>query len=62
VLPTPSGSLCPRDEIRAEVKRCTDVGRDLSGYFYAVGNHIPYNVPIENALFYFELIQEMGRR
>jgi len=51
-----------RDEICAEVKRCTDVGRDLPGYFYAVGNHIPYNVPIENALFYFELIQEMGKR
>jgi hypothetical protein len=30
--------------------------------FFAVGNHIPYNVPIEHAMFYFELIEEMGWR
>jgi len=29
---------------------------------FAVGNHIPYNVPIENAMVYFELIEGMGRR
>ena len=50
------------DDIVAEVKRCADIGRDLPGYFFAVGNHIPYNVPIENALLYFELIKEMGKR
>jgi hypothetical protein len=31
-------------------------------YFFAVGNHIPYTVPIENALLHFELIEEMGKR
>ncbi len=51
-----------RDEIVAEVKRCADIGRKLPGYFFAVGNHIPYNVPIENAMLYFELIEEMGKR
>jgi hypothetical protein len=30
--------------------------------FFAVGNHIPYNVPIENAMFCFELIEKMGKR
>ncbi len=51
-----------RDEIRDEVKRCADIGRDLPGYFFAVGNHIPYNVPVENALLYFDLIEEYGKR
>lgn len=50
------------DEICAEVERCTRVGKDCPGYFYAVGNHIPYNVPVENAELYFELIEELGRR
>jgi hypothetical protein len=51
-----------RDEIRAEVERCTRIGKPLPGYFYAVGNHIPFNVPVENALLYYELIDEMGKR
>ena len=46
----------------AEVKRCADIGRKLPGYFFAVGNHIPYNVPIENAMLYLALIEDMGRR
>ncbi len=37
------------DEVRAEVKRCMDLGRDCPGFFFAVGNHIPPNVPVENA-------------
>jgi hypothetical protein len=36
-------------EVRAEVKRCLDLGRHCPGYFFAVGNHIPPNVPIANA-------------
>jgi len=34
----------------------------LPGYLLAVGNRIRYNVPIENAVLYFELIEDMGRR
>ncbi|MFQ6133936.1 MAG: uroporphyrinogen decarboxylase family protein [Armatimonadota bacterium] len=50
------------DQVRAEVQRCADLGRDCPGYFFAVGNHIPHNVPLENALYYLELIQELGQR
>ena len=39
-----------------------DTGWDLPGSFFAVQNRIAYNVPIENALFYFELIGEMEKR
>jgi len=50
------------EEIRAEVKRCADLGRDCPGYFFAVGNHIPYVVPIPNVECYFEACQEYGKR
>lgn len=48
--------------IRNEVKRCADVGRDLPGYFFAVGNHIPYTVPIPSVKCYLEAIEEFGVR
>ncbi len=48
--------------IRNEVKRCADVGRDLPGYFFAVGNHIPYTVPIPSVNCYLEAIEEFGIR
>ncbi len=51
-----------REKIYQDVKRCADIGRDLPGYFFAVGNHIPSNVPVENALYYFQLIRELGKR
>lgn len=50
------------EEIRAEVKRCADIGRPCPGYFFAVGNHIPHNVPLESVEVYLEAIREMGRR
>jgi len=50
------------EEIRAEVKRCADLGRDSPGYFFAVGNHIPYTVPIPSIECYLEATQEYGKR
>jgi hypothetical protein len=49
-------------EIRAEVERCASLGRDCPGYFFAVGNHIPYNVPVEAIATYADAIEELGRR
>lgn len=46
----------------AEVKRCVDLGRDCPGYFFAVGNHIPANVPVENADACTEAYLEMRKR
>jgi len=51
-----------REGIHAEVKRCADLGRDCPGYFFAVGNHIPPNVPLENALYYLDCITRLGKR
>lgn len=51
-----------KEDIRQEVKRCIDLGRDCPGYFMAVGNHIPANTPIENALWYNEFYEKYSRR
>ncbi|HPI73707.1 MAG TPA: uroporphyrinogen decarboxylase family protein [bacterium] len=51
-----------RDEIRNEVKRCMEIGKAHPGFFMAVGNHIPANTPVDNALFYQEMYQELSRR
>jgi len=51
-----------KEDIYREVKRCADLGRDCPGYFFAVGNHIPHNVPLDNALYYLELIEKLGKR
>ena len=51
-----------RNDIRAEVKRCLDLGRDCPGYFFAVGNHIPHNISIENAEACMEAYFEFRQR
>lgn len=52
----------PQETIRAEVERCMKVGKKCPGWFMAVGNHIPSNTPVENALYYDELYRQMGAR
>ncbi len=54
--------LGTKEEIRAEVERCMRVGRNCPGFFMAVGNHIPPNTPVENALYYNEVYEELSRR
>ncbi|HEY5584400.1 MAG TPA: uroporphyrinogen decarboxylase family protein [Ruminiclostridium sp.] len=51
-----------KEQIRAEVKRCIDIGKNCPGFFMAVGNHIPSNTPVENALYYNEVYEELSRR
>ena len=51
-----------RDDINAEVKRCMDIGRKHPGFIMAVGNHIPQNTPVANALCYNEAYEKMSRR
>ena len=51
-----------RDDVRREVKRCLDLGRSCPGYFFAVGNHIPPNVPIASAQACIEAYREMRGR
>jgi hypothetical protein len=51
--------LGSKEQIRGEVKRCMAIGRDCPGFFMAVGNHIPANTPVENALHYNEAYEEL---
>jgi hypothetical protein len=48
-----------RTQIRAEVERCLSLGRGCPGFFMAVGNHIPPNTPVENALYYNQVYEEL---
>ncbi|HOP11550.1 MAG TPA: uroporphyrinogen decarboxylase family protein [Oscillospiraceae bacterium] len=54
--------LGSKEDIRNEVKRCMDIGKNCPGFFMAVGNHIPANTPVENALYYNEVYEELSRR
>jgi hypothetical protein len=49
-------------EIEDEVLRCLRIGRECPGYFMAVGNQIPYNIPLENVELYLELSSKHARR
>ena len=51
-----------KEQIRAEVQRCMDIGKDCLGFFMAVGNHIPANTPVENAIYYDEVYKELAQR
>lgn len=48
-----------QDQICAEVERCMELGRNCPGFFMAVGNHIPPNTPVENALYYNQVYEEL---
>ena len=51
-----------RAQIRGEVERCMSIGKSYPGFFMAVGNHIPSNTPVENALYYNEVYEELSLR
>ena len=51
-----------REEIYGEVKHCMDIGKDCPGFIMAVGNHIPANTPVENALYYNECYEKLRKR
>lgn len=51
-----------RADIRAEVERCMEIGKKYPGFIMAVGNHIPANTPVENALYYNEVYMELAQR
>ncbi len=51
-----------KEDIRREVQRCMNIGRDCPGFIMAVGNHIPANTPVDSCLWYDEFCKEYGRR
>jgi hypothetical protein len=51
-----------KEEIRAEVRRCMEIGKECPGFFMAVGNHIPSNTPVDHCLWYNEAYEKMSVR
>lgn len=51
-----------KDDIYREVKRCMDIGKNCPGFILAVGNHIPSNTPIDNAMHYNDAYMQMRYR
>lgn len=50
------------EDIEREVARCLAVGRGCPGFFFAVGNHIPPNVPLANADACMEAYRRLRKR
>ena len=50
------------EQIRHEIDRTLELARGCSGFFFVVGNHIPSNVPVDNALFYFDYLSKHWTR
>ena len=51
-----------KEDIYKEVKRCMDIGKRYPGFIMAVGNHIPPNTPVDNALYYNEVYLKLSKR
>ncbi len=51
-----------KEEIESEVKYVINKYKDYPGFVLAVGNHIPPNTPVENAIWYNEMYEKYGRR
>ncbi|MBI5094210.1 MAG: hypothetical protein HZB26_17445 [Candidatus Hydrogenedentes bacterium] len=51
-----------REEIQAQIDATLELAFDCPGFMCAVGNHIPSNVPVDNALFYLEYLRRRWRR
>jgi len=48
--------------IQAQVDATLELCADCPGFVFAVGNHVPSNVPVENALFYFDYLSSHWHR
>jgi uroporphyrinogen-III decarboxylase len=51
-----------REAIRAEIDATLALVKWCPGFAFAVGNHIPSNVPVENAMFYVDYLRERWGR
>ena len=51
-----------KDQIKAEIDATLELAFDCPGFMFAVGNHIPSNVPIDNALFFIQYLREHWNR
>ena len=46
------------EDVKKEVRRCTDAGQDYPGYIFKCSNDLPHNIPLENIEGYFDTFAE----
>ena len=46
-----------REQIQDEIDATLSLAERCAGFMFAVGNHIPSNIPVESALFYLDYLQ-----
>ena len=51
-----------KEEIKNEVKRCVDIGKEYPGYFFGFPNTIPNNISLENIEYFYECFEELRER
>jgi len=51
-----------KEDIKREVEVTLKIAKKCPGFIFAVGNHIPSNVPLENALFYIDHLKKNWKR
>lgn len=51
-----------KEQIKHEIDETLKIAKDCPGFMFAVGNHIPSNIPVDNALFYFDYLSKNWRR
>lgn len=49
-------------QIKAEIDATLKIAYGCPGFMFAVGNHIPSNIPVANGLFYFDYLRKHWRR
>jgi len=54
-----NGNLCLEE---AMVREMAEVGRDMPGYFFCVGNHLTWDLPPEGVKAYFDAAEKYGVR
>ena len=51
-----------KDAIKQQIDETLAIAKACPGFMFAVGNHIPSNVPVDNALFFFDYLRQNWRR
>jgi uroporphyrinogen-III decarboxylase len=51
-----------RSDIQREIDQTITIVKDCPGFMFAIGNHMPANIPVDNALFYFDYLREKWYR
>ncbi len=47
-----------KPDIERQIDATIELAANCPGFIFAVGNHIPSNVPVDNALHYFEYLSK----